>query len=239
MNQIDINKTKHLKDESGSYTLRSNYYDYYNENNLAYPKIGNARNLIMNDTIWFVGVDISKAIGYQGVSKSLRDIVSDAHKVKIKMNMLYKNPPYCCYRTNVTLINKIGVSEFISKSKLIHEERKKELALQFELDDHLFIYSRKEIEFKSLIISFMEAFGYTVKHQFYIGKYRADFYIPEINMIIEYDENNHLDYDKDKEKEREDFIIKETGADIVRVDDKNDIYNLGIIAKRMKIKRRK
>jgi hypothetical protein len=51
--------------------------------------------------------------------------------------------------------------------------------------------------------------------------YCVDFYIPEINLVIEYDEDHH--YRKEhlaKDKIREEYIRNNLGCDVVRIDDK-------------------
>lgn len=42
--------------------------------------------------------------------------------------------------------------------------------------------------------------------QYKCGNYFFDLFIPELKLVIECDENNHLKYNKDYEKQRTDFI---------------------------------
>ena len=77
----------------------------------------------------------------------------------------------------------------------------------------------------------LAGFGFSVIHQHPCGQYKIDFYVPDIDLMIEYDENNHSHYDKQKEKERQNFILSKHN-NLCRVsDDKTDCANLGVVAK--------
>ena len=72
-----------------------------------------------------------------------------------------------------------------------------------------------------------------IHRQVYLAGYRADIelVIPEYNkyFVIEYDENNHIGYDQNKEKERE-IAIKQLGYEIIRIDDKlNPIESASLV----------
>jgi very-short-patch-repair endonuclease len=54
-----------------------------------------------------------------------------------------------------------------------------------------------------------------INRQYNIGKYKVDLYFPQYKLIVECDENNHIDRCKIKEKEREDFI-KSFGNKLIR-----------------------
>ena len=73
------------------------------------------------------------------------------------------------------------------------------------------------------------------ERQFVVGRYKVDLYIKELNIVIECDENGHDDYDKEKEKKREEFIKKTLKCDLIRYNpnakdfDLSDIINKIII----------
>ncbi|ARB11586.1 hypothetical protein CB7_112 [Pectobacterium phage vB_PatM_CB7] len=58
--------------------------------------------------------------------------------------------------------------------------------------------------------------GYEIHSQFMCGPYRIDWYIPECNIIVELDEMGHRYYDKEAEKEREEYICSALGAKLLR-----------------------
>lgn len=71
-------------------------------------------------------------------------------------------------------------------------------------------------------------------HQNTVGKYRVDFYIPYLNLVIEYDESEHSNYNINNEKAREAFILNALKCKIIRISDKNsNAYNLGLITKEL------
>lgn len=57
--------------------------------------------------------------------------------------------------------------------------------------------------------------GYRIVRQFRIGGYFLDGYIPEINLAIEVDESSH-EGQKEKDKEREEFIKQKLGCQFLR-----------------------
>jgi hypothetical protein len=89
--------------------------------------------------------------------------------------------------------------------------------------------STKEINFFNNLIDYFSQTNkkISVKLQCVIGNYIVDAVIN--NTIVEYDENEHAGYNQDKEKERQDFLIKQ-GYQVIRINDKNSIgKNIGII----------
>lgn len=72
-----------------------------------------------------------------------------------------------------------------------------------------------ELVFKELLEHALQEFEISFEHQYQIGKYRVDFFIPEYNLAIEYDESYHeLKIKEDSEREKE--INKILGCDFVR-----------------------
>lgn len=88
--------------------------------------------------------------------------------------------------------------------------------------DILFIKQRKEIQFSEILIPFLNKLGYEVSTQYYINnKYRLDFYIKELNICVEYDENEHK-YRKEYDTNRDVYLIKQN-IETIRVNE-NDNY---------------
>ena len=63
------------------------------------------------------------------------------------------------------------------------------------------------------------------KRQYCMDKYRVDLYFPLYKLVIECDENNHIDRDVDKEKIREDFILS-LGNKIIRYNPNTSDFDL-------------
>jgi very-short-patch-repair endonuclease len=64
-----------------------------------------------------------------------------------------------------------------------------------------------------------------VKRQFTIGKYRADLYFVDYKLVIECDENGHVDRDSDNEKIRE-LYITSLGNKIIRFNPNESGFDL-------------
>ena len=102
-------------------------------------------------------------------------------------------------------------------------------------DRFVIISGRKELEFINELKDFLSEFGIKGIPQYKVDdKYRIDYYITNLKIAIEYDENNHNAYDKNEEISREKYIIEKLGCRFIRVsDDKTNASNIGIIAKEL------
>lgn len=98
---------------------------------------------------------------------------------------------------------------------------------------------RKEIYFLEKLEEVLKPFGLKIITQFpvknkYGNYYRIDFYIPSLNIAIEYDENGHNGYSYEEHEGRQKEIECELGCKFIRVVDKNsDEYNIGYIIKQI------
>lgn len=104
--------------------------------------------------------------------------------------------------------------------------------------DNINLYLPKEnseILFKEMLEETMNELKIRVEHQYPAGKYRIDFFIPEYNLAIEYDESYHeLKIKEDSEREKE--INKILGCDFVRCSYKDsNIKNIIKILKKIGI----
>ena len=64
-----------------------------------------------------------------------------------------------------------------------------------------------------------------VKRQYIMGKYRVDLYFIDYNLVIECDENDHVDRDYTDERIREEFIIS-LGNKIIRYNPNTSSFDL-------------
>ena len=92
-----------------------------------------------------------------------------------------------------------------------------------------------EILFKEMLEETLNELKIRVEHQYPAEKYRIDFFIPEYNLAIEYDESYHeLKIKEDSEREKE--INKILGCDFVRCSYKDsNIKNIIKILKKIGI----
>ena len=94
------------------------------------------------------------------------------------------------------------------------------------------VTERKEIDFLNQLEQSLKPFDIQGIRQYSILSYRIDFYIPSLNIAIEYDENNHDNYTYEQHEGRQEEIEKELGCKFIRVSDKNsNEYNIGYVIK--------
>lgn len=96
--------------------------------------------------------------------------------------------------------------------------------------------NKPEYEFIDGLINSLKPFGIEKYETQYIvnnsngTNYRIDLYLPELNIAIEYDENNHNGYTYEKQEGRQKEIENRLGCKFFRVSDKNNLfYNIGYI----------
>lgn len=93
---------------------------------------------------------------------------------------------------------------------------------------------RKEIEFLDELEDALIPFNIKGIRQYSVidNKYRIDYYIPSINVAIEYDENNHRDYSYEKHEGRQKEIEDQLKCKFIRIsDDNTNSYNIGFVIK--------
>ena len=123
----------------------------------------------------------------------------------------------------VNSIFKVGL---LLQDSNISRKLKKELGLLKKVNQ------RKEILFLDKLEKTLKPFNLTGIRQYNILNYRIDYYISQLNMAIEYDENGHADYTYEQHEGRQKEIEKELGCKFIRVNDKNsDEYNIGVVLK--------
>ncbi len=86
---------------------------------------------------------------------------------------------------------------------------------------------RNEKEFFQLLNPILNEFGYNIINQYRVFNYRLDGYIPELNIAIEYDEDNHSCYTYEKHEGRQLKIENKIGCKFIRVTDEYD-YGIAI-----------
>ena len=96
-------------------------------------------------------------------------------------------------------------------------------------------FERKENKFGEQLKETLKPFGIKIESQkpIFNGKYRADFYLPEYNLVIEYDEQYHK-FQQEEDKQREEEIKNELHCEFIRLNYKEtDAYNVGLVLKKI------
>lgn len=124
--------------------------------------------------------------------------------------------------------NEIMVIYLIQNSHMGITEKEKYLSL-FNIN---VVSTRKEIEFLDQLEESLKPFNIKGIKQYHILSYRIDYYIPSLNIAIEYDENDHKNYTYEQHEGRQKEIEKELNCKFIRVSDKNtNSYNVGLVIK--------
>ncbi|EGT3619240.1 hypothetical protein FJ641_07515 [Clostridium perfringens] len=96
----------------------------------------------------------------------------------------------------------------------------------------VFYQERREIQFLDKLEESFKPFNIKGIRQYKILTYRIDYYIPKLNIAIEYDENDHKNYTYKQHELRQKQIEKELGCNFIRLSDsKSDAYNIGFVLK--------
>lgn len=217
---------------------KQNYEESVNNSSFSSIKIfenhefGKVRTVLIDGDPWFVGKDVALILNYSYPKDAIRDNVDNEDKIVVKLSDIQDGLPDHMKGSKITIINKRGLSNLILKSEKLSKKDKDYFIKIFDIKNSF--YSRKEIEFKDELFDFFKSIGLNVLHQYTVGKYHVDFYIPYLNLLIEYDENEHSNYNINNEKARELFVINSLKCRIIRISDKNtNAYNLGLITKEL------
>lgn len=185
---------------------------------------------------WFCANDCLKILKYEesGWRKTISRKCNKKGVEKIKVATKRGNQ-------SLNFINEHNLLNLISESRTVTSEFKikfREWLISKNLLTHVNFYSeRKEIKFLDKLEEVLKSFDivgekqYTVKNKSGTN-YRIDYYIPELNIAIEYDENGHADYTYEQHEGRQEYIENKLDCNFIRVTDKeSDEYNIGIVLK--------
>ena len=179
---------------------------------------------------WFIGKDVAEALGYKNTRDALSKHVDEEDRMFVSVYDGKQN-------RNMIIVNESGLYQLIAKSKTITKKQKEDsinFFKKFGMLNDVTLHSRKEIEFIDKLERALLAFNVTGKKQHNILDYKIDYYIPSLNVAIEYDENGHKDYTYEAHELRQELIQKELGCRFIRVTDKkNDEFNVGLVIKEL------
>lgn len=189
-------------------------------------EFGNVRMVEIDGKPYAVGTDVAEMLEYERPSKA----VSDHCKSVLKWDGL-KVGGY-----PIKLIPQDDIIRLIQKSRTKPIEYKnmiKEwLVTLGVIYDKFVVETREEINFIDALEKSLKPLNISGIKQYRVLNYRIDFYIPSLNIAIEYDENAHKSYTYVQQEGRQKDIEQELGCKFVRVSDKNsDEYNIGYVIK--------
>ena len=112
--------------------------------------------------------------------------------------------------------NKEGIVYILSKNTFTIPRLKESIAEVLGLST--IAPPRKESIFYDALYSMLKDTGIRINRHLYLAGYFVDIELDPIHVVVEYDENNHKYYDKEKEDKREN-VLKALGYSIIRTDD--------------------
>ena len=130
----------------------------------------------------------------------------------------------------------LGSNRLRKESKTMANEIRNYLIKETGKGEIVQIKTRKEIEFIDKLEESLKALNVLdgATQYYCCDKYRIDYYIPSLNIAIEYDENSHENYTYEQQEGRQKEIEKELGCKFIRVTDEySDEYNLGLVIKEL------
>jgi len=185
-----------------------------------------------NCDIWFVAKDIAKVLKYSTTQKVTYKLEDDEiihlHKHELN-NFGYEQTG----GKKVILINKNGLHKVLSSNRKITTKEKIEIYKFLTSNDFYsdLSWQSKESKFLEMLEEALKPFGLRgIKQLKVLDKYRLDFYLPSLNIAVEFDENFHRGYNMEAHEFRQKEIEEELDIEFIRVSDKSsNAYNIGFV----------
>lgn len=191
----------------------------------------------VNDEYLVTREQIGTALGYKNPANAIKNIHLK-HKERLDkfstwLTLGQKEGNRIVSRKMI-VYNVKGVMSIINYSD-ISENRKLELIKTINKiteTQMVVLSSPKEIEFLDKLEPFLKVFNIAGTRQYKVLDYRIDFYIPSLNIAIEYDENNHKYYTYEQQELRQELIENALHCRFIRLSDKDtDEVNLAKVIK--------
>lgn len=192
-------------------------------------KFGKVRVIEENGKLMFAGVDVANILGYARAADAITQHCKGSVAERVPTNGGVQS---------VKMINQDDVLMLIDRSRTVTSDYKRGLIQWLQqcgaIDDSMVVTSRKEIEFVDSLEKTLEPFDLTIEKQYRVLSYHIDFYIKELNLAIEYDENNHSGYSYESQEGRQKEIEHAIGCTFLRLSDHDsDMYNIGLVMKQI------
>lgn len=136
----------------------------------------------------------------------------------------------------MNMIPEEDVLLLLQKSKTLSTKKKNTIKKEMEnlgiIKNKIILESREEIEFLDILENALIPFNIKGKKQYSILNYKIDYYMPSLNIAIEYDENGHKYYSYERHEKRQIEITNKLNCKFIRVtDEQSHAYNVGYIIK--------
>ena len=193
--------------------------------------------------IWFIGKEVASVLDYVDTKKAIQRHVDEEDKKILTSGEIItcqvKKIDFRVPNNGMKIVNERGCYCLIQNSQKISSYEKQVLIEMFNKitgkENTIVVSSRFEISFGEKLKNTLKPLNLKVETQkpMFDGKYRIDFYLPEFNLAIEYDEKQHQQKEnKIKDRQREEEIKEVLGCKFIRLDYKqDDNYNIGLVLK--------
>lgn len=204
------------------------------ENNFSHEIFGKLTTITNeNNEAYFISNEVSEILGYSANKKLLERLDEDEKILLNHSESVSVLNGYNIYSCGVQLLTESGLYSAIVGSKKLGKKKKElfisELKYQIGIFDKINLRSVKEADFLDLLEETIAPFGLKLQKQVSINQYNIDAVINKV--AIEYDENNHNHYNKEKELSRERVILSKYDK-LIRISDSNtNAYNVGLVIK--------
>lgn len=177
-------------------------------------------------------------INYDAFTKNLEEIKSYSskdHILRFVKKNLKENVHYIVRKANLTKIGRGGhnkidcllTEECFNLVKNTFNLKHKYLTKINDNATHINILMSLENQTIGFIENSFKDIIKT-KRQKSFNNYKVDLYFEDYKLVVECDENDHLDRDPIKEKEREDYILS-TGNSIIRYNPNDKLFDLSLV----------
>ena len=158
---------------------------------------------VVNNEPWFLAADIAKALAVKDTSRMI-----DNARVKENEKNIFPNKTRGGEQKQI-FVTRLGLKKVLANSKKANAAQ-----LSESLGLEMCIYIKVEA---SHIGNIRKAFKDILSiDEYAVGKYNVDLYFPSLNLVIECDQNNHNHYNRQTEKERENYIKDKLGCTFIR-----------------------
>lgn len=181
-----------------------------------------------NNTIYFRACDVCCILKYKNQRDTIKRHCKNHITEKIQTTSGFQN---CVF------INQDDFFELINKSYTFSHNQKNDLLLTLQENgiycNNFVLKTRQELEFFDLFEKTLVPFNYEYYRQYQVLSYRVDFYIKDLNVAIEYDENHHYSQEK-QDIIREKAIKTELRCRIIRISSNDThLWNVGFLFKNL------
>ena len=158
---------------------------------------------VIDNEPWFLAGDIAKALNIKNVSEMVRGA-----NIKENERNIFPNKTRGGKQKQI-FVTRLGLKKVLANSKKANAAQ-----LSESLGLEMCIYTKVEA---SHIGNIRKAFKDVLSIDEYgVGRYNVDLYFPPLNLVIECDQKNHNHYNRQTEKERENYIKDKLGCTFIR-----------------------